>query len=195
MRNRKFPVALALAGGLAFAGCERAEPEEEPTFVEEELAEQRGDVAKPNEAAEARPERVQPAVAVAGVGIDCAPTPVFFEQGSAELDDDDRTALTALAQCLKAAPEGESVRVSGLTTPREPEDYDEQLAAQRATNVVSFLRLQGATEANFEIRAVDESGTVEGMPVLYPSEGAAMARERDRDITEGGEPTQRERAK
>lgn len=213
---------LALAGTLALlAGCERPELHDEPVETEAERGRAAGEPAlepgttlspertAPGTVAQGatgtlaeRPERVQPAVGVISVDVDCAPTPVFFERDSAQLDDADRQALTALAQCLKATPEGEPLQVTGMTSPTGPEAYNETLAAQRATNVVSFLRLQGVSETHFDIRAVGETGAVEGMPVLYPAQRAALAvpgeeeaEGAEREPTPGGEPTQRELGK
>ena len=88
------------------------------------------------------------------------------------LRDADRMALSALAQCLKAAPDGEPWRGTELVVREPPEPFDAELASRRATNVVTFLRLSGVHGVDFEIRAVGETGAIAGMPVLYPASRA-----------------------
>ena len=178
-------ISLALGAALALSvGCDRVE--EGRAELDSPLA---PEATVPGEPAAEAPERVQPVVMVLAVGIDCAPTAVPFEPGSAQLDESDRVALNALAQCLKAAPDGVPVSVAEVPRLSEGETYDQALAAQRATNVVSFLRLSGVVDTDFEIRPVGDDGAVASMPVLYPTEPAE--RRATSEPTPGGEPTQR----
>lgn len=139
------------------------------------------------ESAVERPQRVQPAVTILAVDVDCPAVPVFFDADSATLGDDDRQTLATLAQCLQGTGEAESVRVVGMASAPGGEDYNDVLAAQRATNVASFLRMNGVSEGRFRITAIGEDGATAGMPELYPAQRAAVIVPRDPRISDTSE--------
>ncbi|MDQ3033972.1 MAG: OmpA family protein [Myxococcota bacterium] len=169
-------VACAAAAGCDSPAEERAEERAEalglPEAVEERMEERAEERAEQQAAA---PTRVRPAVTITAIAIECPATPVFFDRDSAQLGDDDRESLSTLADCLQGTATGERVRIVGMASPPGSEDYNQQLAEQRATNVASFLRQEGVEEGRFRITAIGEDGAVEGMPELYPTQRAALA--------------------
>ena len=119
------------------------------------------------------PARVQSGVSVLAVNVErnCRPGAVFFETDSAELTDEGKQALDAMARCLRGTDDGEDVTLRGRTDPRASEDYNETLGRQRATAVASYLRTDGEVdESDFEIRALGEEGATEEMPKLWPTQ-------------------------
>ncbi len=168
--------ALAMACGLAtLTGCHRTDQAEArapapatPTPPQHATADDE------NAGGIEEPIRVRSAVSVIAVELECPATAVFFAPASADLDAADRHALHALAECLKGMGPGEVVDVNGMAPPTHSEDYDRSLAAQRATNVVSYLSSQGVIGPSFEVRAIREDGATDGMPLLYSAESAAI---------------------
>lgn len=168
-------IALTLSASvLALSGCDEeaeiesvpsgelavgAEPEPEPSEAESPESE-------PAEAEFAG--RVQSGVMLLAIEAECRPGALFFDTDSAELNEDATQTLGQMAECLKGTPQGEEVEVSGRTDPRASEEYNEVLARQRATAVVSYLQTQGVSESDFEITAIGEEGMTEGMPKLHP---------------------------
>lgn len=150
---RKSPMMICAATALCGLACDSpredaAEAPQAPPSAAERAAE--------------RPQRVQAAVTILAVDVDCPAVPVFFDADTATLGDDD-----------------ESVRVVGMASAPGAEDYNEALAAQRATNVASFLRMNGVSEGRFRITAIGEDGAIAGMPELYPAQRAAVVVPRD----------------
>ncbi|MEQ8456064.1 MAG: OmpA family protein [Sandaracinaceae bacterium] len=136
---------------------------------------------QPPEEELAEPDVVRPAMSIEGRGMEvtCRRATVFFPTDEATLDEDDRSALDALARCLRGTPDSEHVTIVGGADPRASEAYNEQLARQRAEAVASHLRESGVREGSFEIRPVGEDGAIEGMPVLWPLQRHGVARVED----------------
>lgn len=120
--------------------------------------------------------RVQPGFTISAVAAQCRPGVLFFATDSAELEEDSQETLAEMAQCLKGTAQGEEVTVRGRTDPRASEAYNEVLARQRATAVVSHLQTNGVDESAFEIVAIGEDGATEGMPRLHPLQRNATVR-------------------
>ena len=187
MRTIAMMVGMVIAGAT---GCEspaeeraehaeeRAEERAEELGVPEHVEEAMEDRAEQRAEAPA-PARVQPGVTITAVDIDCPVVPVFFDTSSAQLGEEDRESLQTLASCLQNTSEPETVRVVGMASPPGAEEYNEVLARQRATNVASFLRMNGVEEGRFRITAIGEDGATEGMPELHPQQRAAVALPRD----------------
>lgn len=115
--------------------------------------------------AEPAPEPTQ-ASRVAG----CSAPEVYFASGSAELTEDDRTALRALALCLERH-EIDTLYVVGRTDPVGTPEENHRLGMRRAEAVAAYLQQQGAA-ANFVVKSRGESGASDAR-VLWPVERAA----------------------
>lgn len=181
MRHSNKWLAIASVAALAMTGCERDRDEDvssvgdpDPIEATESGRATTEQAMQPSTQTPPQGMRVLPAVEIAAIDVECAPTSVFFETDSAHLGDDDREQLEQLASCLRGMPEGERVTIAGMTDPRASEEYNEVLGRQRAVAVASFLRMNGVEEGRFRIRAVGEEGAAD-VPELYPAQRAAIA--------------------
>lgn len=112
----------------------------------------------------------QPAPTQASRVSGCSAPEVYFASGSAELTEDDRTALRALALCLERR-EIDTLYVVGRTDPVGTPEENQRLGLRRAEAVASYLQSQGAA-ANFVVKSRGESGASDAR-VLWPVERAA----------------------
>ncbi len=117
------------------------------------------------------PSRVKAAVSVSPVTpeIECPGMVVTFEASSAELSDDAKERLDAFAACVNETREAEALTVRNELDLVAEEDYNETLANERATAVVSYLTDHDIDDANFGVVAVGLEGGTDDMPRLFPA--------------------------
>ncbi|MDQ3033971.1 MAG: OmpA family protein [Myxococcota bacterium] len=153
---------LALGCGQAGASGETTAVDEKP--MDEELVRTEGEETM----------RVVPGLAVLGVSVACDQAGVFFPTDSAELDEADQTILRDFARCVRGEPTEETIEITARTDPRASEEYNRELAQERARAVLGFLEQQGVDPERIEIRAMGERGMTEGMPTLWPLQRRAV---------------------
>lgn len=99
--------------------------------------------------------------------ITAAPASTHFDFDSADLDTGEKDELGQLAKCLTTGPlKGKSVRLTGRADPRGETEYNMSLGAQRANNVVNFLkglgveggRLSHTSRGELDATGTDEAG-------------------------------------
>lgn len=100
-----------------------------------------------------------------GVVAGCAAPSVYFDQGSAELDDEDRASLRALAQCLQRR-EIDTLYVVGRTDPVGTPAFNLELGQQRAAAVATYLQGLGAS-SGYVVKSRGETGASSD-EVLWP---------------------------
>ena len=118
--------------------------------------------------------KVFSALEIVPVDRDCPEAAIFFPTESAELDEQDSAVLDQIAGCLKGTEEVEEINVTGNTDPRGTEEYNQELAEERARAVAEYLQNQGVADNSFEIYARGEEGMTEGEPQLWPLQRSAI---------------------
>ena len=97
--------------------------------------------------------------------IQAAPASTHFDFDSADLDTGEKDELGQLAKCLTTGPlKGKSVRLTGRADPRGEHEYNMSLGAQRANNVVNFLKglgVEGGHLTHTSRGELDATGTDE----------------------------------
>lgn len=101
----------------------------------------------------------------------------FFLLDRAELTDEARAALTALADALKAGTRVSRISVTGHTCDLGPEAYNQRLSERRAASVKEFLGDLGVDTAE-----IDATGAGETTP-KYPNTRDERARNRRVEIS------------
>lgn len=101
----------------------------------------------------------------------------FFLLDRADLTDEARAALTALADALKSGSRVSRISVTGHTCDLGPEAYNQALSERRAATVKAFLG-----ELGVDAGEVDASGAGESAP-KYPNTRAERARNRRVEIS------------
>lgn len=87
-------------------------------------------------------------------GVCSGPAP-FFEFDSASMDQDDRSTMANLAQCMKSGPlQGKSIRLIGRTDPRGTEEYNEKLGLERAEKVKRYLVRRGVEGDRIQVTSL-----------------------------------------
>lgn len=100
----------------------------------------------------------------------CGNAQVFFESGSASLDQAAHERLDRYATCL-SDHEIDAIYVSGTTDPAGDTDANLTLGRERARNVADYLHDRGC-HVDFVIRSFGERDALDSAP-LWPVERAA----------------------
>ncbi len=81
----------------------------------------------------------------------CSGPSPFFEFDSDKMDQDDKSTMYNLAECMKSgALRDKRIRLIGRTDPRGTEDYNEKLGLERADKVKQYLVRHGVDASRIE---------------------------------------------